>query len=223
MDRDQQVLESKVVQLQPKEHGQAEHYERRRQSSVVVDGFNRRHSQVSTAKRGSFTVASFEKSNIAMVFPDKTNLEVDDSDEDSIEDTKTSWFVWLVAFTASIAGSLFGYDTGIISAVLVYLGTDLGGHETSANEKELITSLCSGGAFIGAIIAGLTADKFVSLLFLPLARPSLQPGSFLSGNGGGFNAQCTALSASRDCLGGFPRHSPVSRPLAILTLTLALL
>jgi len=100
-----------------------------------------------------------------MVFPDKTNLEVDDSDEDSIEDTKTSWFVWLVAFTASIAGSLFGYDTGIISAVLVYLGTDLGGHETSPNEKELITSLCSGGAFIGAIIAGLTADKFVSLLF----------------------------------------------------------
>jgi len=160
MDRDHQVLESKVMQSQPKEHGQAEHYERRRQSSIVVDGFNRRHSQVSTAKRGSFTVASFEKSNIAMVFPDKTNLEVDDSDEDSIEGTKTSWFVWLVAFTASIAGSLFGYDTGIISAVLVYLGTDLGGHETSANEKELITSLCSGGAFIGAIIAGLTADRF---------------------------------------------------------------
>jgi MFS transporter, SP family, solute carrier family 2 (myo-inositol transporter), member 13 len=165
MDRDQQVLESKVVQLQPKEHGQAQHYERRRQSSVVVDGFNRRHSQISTAKRGSFTVASFEKSNIAMVFPDKTNLEVDDSYEDSIEDTKTSWFVWLIAFTASIAGSLFGYDTGIISAVLVYLGTDLNSRETSPNEKELITSLCSGGAFIGAIIAGLTADKFVSLLF----------------------------------------------------------
>src|SRR5271156_3174936 len=175
MDRDQQVLESKIMQSQPKEHGQAEHYERRRQSSVVVDGFNRRHSQVSTAKRGSFTVASFEKSNIAMVFPDKTNLEVDDSDEDSIEDTKTSWFVWLVAFTASIAGSLFGYDTGIISAVLVYLGTDLGGHETSANEKELITSLCSGGAFIGAIIAGLTADKFVSLLFSLKEPPSLPP------------------------------------------------
>lgn len=30
----------------------------------------------------------------------------------------------------------------------------------SSSEKELITSLCSGGAFIGAIIAGLTADKF---------------------------------------------------------------
>jgi hypothetical protein len=208
MDRDGQVLESKVMQSQPKDHGLAQHYERRRQSSVVVDGFNRRHSQISTAKRGSFTVASFEKSNIAMVFPDKTNLEVDDSDEDTIEDTKTSWFVWLVAFTASIAGSLFGYDTGIISAVLVYLGTDLGGRETSANEKELITSLCSGGAFIGAIIAGLTADKFVSLLSLQ-DLPIVTAQELFLLEMGGVSAQCTCMSARRDCL----RHrSPVTRP-----------
>ena len=55
---------------------------------------------------------------------------------------------------------LFGYDTGIISAVLVYLGDSLDGHEASSNEKQLITSLCSGGAFVGSIIAGLTADQF---------------------------------------------------------------
>ncbi|KAK7705054.1 hypothetical protein SLS57_010251 [Botryosphaeria dothidea] len=79
--------------------------------------------------------------------------------DDSIEDTKVGSFIWLVALCASIAGALFGYDTGIISAVLVYLGTSLG-HELPANEKELITSLCSGGAFIGAIIAGLTADRY---------------------------------------------------------------
>ena len=54
---------------------------------------------------------------------------------------------------------LFGYDTGIISAVLVYIHSDLG-RELQSNEKELITSLCSGGAFVGAIIAGLTADKY---------------------------------------------------------------
>lgn len=97
-----------------------------------------------------------------MVVPDATHLEVyDDSLQDnSIDDIATSWFVWLVAFTASIAGALFGYDTGIISAVLVYLGNDLDGRETSSGEKELITSLCSGGAFIGAIIAGLTADRY---------------------------------------------------------------
>ncbi|EON67287.1 hypothetical protein W97_06540 [Coniosporium apollinis CBS 100218] len=78
---------------------------------------------------------------------------------DSIEETPTGKFIWLVAFCASIAGALFGYDTGIISAVLVYLGDSLG-HELAAHEKELITSLCSGGAFVGAIIAGLTADKY---------------------------------------------------------------
>ena len=49
---------------------------------------------------------------------------------------------------------------GIISAVLVYLGTDLGGKETTSSEKEAITALCSAGAFIGAIIAGLTADQY---------------------------------------------------------------
>ncbi|KAL3477094.1 general substrate transporter [Aspergillus californicus] len=80
--------------------------------------------------------------------------------DDSIEDLGTSWFVWLVSFTASIAGLLFGYDTGIISAVLVYLGNDLDGKPASSSEKQLITSLCSGGSFVGAIIAGLTADKY---------------------------------------------------------------
>jgi len=104
--------------------------------------------------------SSFDQANLAMVLPDKTHLTAELNRFDTIEELPTSWFVWLVAFTASVAGSLFGYDTGIISAVLVYLGNDLNGRPTSASEKEAITSLCSGGAFIGAIIAGLTADKY---------------------------------------------------------------
>ncbi|KAE8389499.1 general substrate transporter [Aspergillus alliaceus] len=60
---------------------------------------------------------------------------------------------------ASIAGMLFGYDTGIISAVLVYIHEGLNTRTLTSNEKELITLLCSGGAFYGAIMAGLTADK----------------------------------------------------------------
>lgn len=103
--------------------------------------------------------SSFDQANLAMVLPDKTHT-VGTSDDDSIEDIAVSWFVWIVAFTASVAGSLFGYDTGIISAVLVYLGNDLGGSPATSSEKEMITSLCSGGAFIGAIIAGLTADQY---------------------------------------------------------------
>jgi SP family myo-inositol transporter-like MFS transporter 13 len=79
---------------------------------------------------------------------------------DSIEQTDSGYFVWLVAAAASIAGGLFGYDTGIISAVLVNLGTDLDHRLMTSSEKEAITSLCSAGAFFGAIAAGLTADKF---------------------------------------------------------------
>ena len=44
--------------------------------------------------------------------------------------------------------------------MLVYLENDLNGRPTTSGEKEAITSLCSAGAFIGAIIAGLTADKY---------------------------------------------------------------
>lgn len=107
--------------------------------------------------------ADFEKANLAMALPDSTHVEMLDdtsSRDDSIEDIPAGWFVWLVALSASIGGSLFGYDTGIISAVLVYLHSDLDSRPTTSGEKELITSLCSGGAFVGAIIAGLTADKY---------------------------------------------------------------
>ncbi|KAJ9652576.1 hypothetical protein H2198_008188 [Neophaeococcomyces mojaviensis] len=114
-----------------------------------------RRGSTGTGRRRS----SFDQANLNMILPDKTHL-AEDSTHDSIEDLPVSWFVWLVAFTASVAGSLFGYDTGIISAVLVYLNNDLDGRPVSSSEKELITSLCSGGAFIGAIIAGLTADQY---------------------------------------------------------------
>ncbi len=133
--------------------------------SVTRTSFDRRHSAVAVgsgpgSRRGSMR-QSFEKANLATVFPDSTHLEINDDENgrNTIDDLGTSWFVWLVAATASIAGSLFGYDTGIISAVLVYLNNDLNNRPVSSSEKELITSLCSGGAFIGAIIAGLTADQ----------------------------------------------------------------
>jgi SP family myo-inositol transporter-like MFS transporter 13 len=106
---------------------------------------------------------SFEKDKDLV--PDSTQIEVakasihDAVELDEIEHTDTGWYIWLIALTASIGGMLFGYDTGIISAVLVYLEDSLG-HLLSASEKELITSLCSAGAFVGSIIAGLTADRY---------------------------------------------------------------
>ncbi|KAK9418071.1 putative Major facilitator superfamily (MFS) profile domain-containing protein [Seiridium unicorne] len=78
---------------------------------------------------------------------------------DTIELTKTGYYSWIVSVTAAIGGMLFGYDTGIIAAVLLYVGDDLKTTLT-ASDKELITSITSGGAFLGAIFAGATADKY---------------------------------------------------------------
>lgn len=52
-----------------------------------------------------------------------------------------------------------GYDTGYISAVLVTINESLG-HTLSSSEQEMVTSLTSGGALVGAVGAGLTADRF---------------------------------------------------------------
>ncbi|KAB8070617.1 general substrate transporter [Aspergillus leporis] len=81
------------------------------------------------------------------------------ADLSSIEDTAASKAAWLISVTVSIGGLLFGYDTGYISSVLVTIGTSLG-HTLSSSEQELVTSLTSGGALVGAVGAGLTADRF---------------------------------------------------------------
>lgn len=93
-----------------------------------------------------------------VLYQENLQLSGDFTDDDAIEQTDCGKAVWLICMTASMGGFLFGYDTGVISAVLVNLKNALG-HHLSPNEQELITSITSGGAFIGAIIAGLTGDK----------------------------------------------------------------
>ncbi|KAF2475058.1 putative transporter [Lindgomyces ingoldianus] len=76
-----------------------------------------------------------------------------------IEATAASKAAWLISIVVSLGGLLFGYDTGYISSVLVTIGTSLG-HTLSSSEQELVTSLTSGGALVGAVGAGFTADRF---------------------------------------------------------------
>ncbi|KAJ5635767.1 Major facilitator superfamily domain general substrate transporter [Penicillium longicatenatum] len=87
---------------------------------------------------------------------DNVNIQTELS---SIESTAASKAAWLISIVVSIGGFLFGYDTGYISSVLVTIDTSLG-HVLSSNEQEMVTSLTSGGALVGAIGAGLTADRF---------------------------------------------------------------
>ncbi|KAE8379499.1 general substrate transporter [Aspergillus bertholletiae] len=79
--------------------------------------------------------------------------------DDSIEETNPGRAVWLIVCAVSMGGFLFGYDTGVISAVFVNLGSDLG-KPLNSSEQELVTSITSGGALIGSVAAGMTADKY---------------------------------------------------------------
>ncbi|OMP85138.1 Myo-inositol transporter 1 [Diplodia seriata] len=79
--------------------------------------------------------------------------------DDSIEETECGKMAWFISMAVSTGGFLFGYDTGVISSVLVTINDDLG-QKLASHEQELITSLTSGGALIGAIAAGTTADRY---------------------------------------------------------------
>ena len=113
------ALDSTHQTFEEKLSAQAQHHEH---VPVTHSAFNRRHSLAASAedapqrRRSSIAAmkASFDNTNIAMTFPIGHHLEMtDDADKgNSIDDIGAGWFVWLVAFTASIAGALFGYDTG---------------------------------------------------------------------------------------------------------------
>jgi hypothetical protein len=81
--------------------------------SVTKQSFDRRHSASYAApgSRRDSIRKSFDRTNLQMMPLDTTHIEMSDDDmgKNSIDDISPSWFVWLVAFTASIAGSLFGY------------------------------------------------------------------------------------------------------------------
>lgn len=64
--------------------------------------------------------------------------------------------VWAAAITA-LGGLLFGYDTGVVSGVLLFLHIDFG--SLSSLDKELVTSLLLVGAMVGALFAGRVSDR----------------------------------------------------------------
>lgn len=66
-------------------------------------------------------------------------------------------YVSTCVLSASIGGLLFGYDTGVISSALVLFHSDLG-HPLDNSDKQLLTSLTGGGAFVGALLAALVTD-----------------------------------------------------------------
>ncbi|KAG2414199.1 hypothetical protein HFD88_003390 [Aspergillus terreus] len=74
-------------------------------------------------------------------------------------DFSGGWFVWALTFSAGISGLLFGYDTGVISSMLVSIGSDLSNRPLNTLDKSLITSCTSLFALIASPLAGVLADK----------------------------------------------------------------
>ncbi|KAI1851659.1 hypothetical protein JX265_010742 [Neoarthrinium moseri] len=67
-------------------------------------------------------------------------------------------FLWLLVLSAGISGLLFGYDTGVISATLVSIGTSLSGRELTSFDKSIITSSTSLFALIASPLSSILAD-----------------------------------------------------------------
>ncbi|KAI1205103.1 general substrate transporter [Annulohypoxylon truncatum] len=89
------------------------------------------------------------------------------SDLGDTEDVSTEWpagrpglFMWLLTLSAGISGLLFGYDTGVISATLVSIGTSLSDRTLNSLDKSVITSCTSLFALIASPISSVLADHF---------------------------------------------------------------
>ncbi|KAK3683748.1 general substrate transporter [Podospora appendiculata] len=77
---------------------------------------------------------------------------------DKHPDESPGLFLWLLTFSAGISGLLFGYDTGVISATLVSIGTSLSDRPLSSLDKSVVTSCTSLFALLVSPFASILAD-----------------------------------------------------------------
>ncbi|CAN6606550.1 myo-inositol transporter 1 [Trichomonascus vanleenenianus] len=82
----------------------------------------------------------------------------DGEEEEYSHDGSLSLYTLLIVGCSCIGGLMFGYDSAIVSGLLLLIGEDLG-HDLSTVEKEVVTSITSVGALLGSIAAGIFGDR----------------------------------------------------------------
>ncbi|KAI1747848.1 putative MFS myo-inositol transporter [Xylaria castorea] len=95
---------------------------------------------------------------------DETRLDDDDpnaptADGKTRQAGRLGYFVWLLTLSAGISGLLFGYDTGVISATLISIGTSLSNRELTTLDKSIITSSTSLFALVASPLSSILADR----------------------------------------------------------------
>lgn len=101
-----------------------------------------------------------------------------------------------VYFFGALGGLLFGYDTGVISGAMLFIGKELG-IKSGSFEDGFITASVLLGAILGAAIIGPMSDKLGRKKLLLSAAVIF----FVGALGSGIGANYTLLVSSRVLLG----------------------
>ncbi|MCW2903834.1 MAG: bicyclomycin resistance protein TcaB [Streptosporangiaceae bacterium] len=107
---------------------------------------------------------------------------------------RSFWPILGPALIAAIGGFLFGYDTGVISAALLYLAPAF--HLSDAAQQVVVASLLLG-AIVGVLIAGPLVDRIGRRRMMMMAATVFGIGALVSG----FTPNTSTLIVARFFLG----------------------
>ncbi|KAI1498069.1 myo-inositol transporter 1 [Biscogniauxia marginata] len=124
------------------------------------------------------------------------------------------YFVWLLTLSACISGLLFGYDTGVISATLVSIGTSLSGRELSSLDKSVVTSCTSLFALVASPLASIFADRVGRKPVILLADVLFVVGALVQS----FSSSVSYMVLGRSIVGGAVGAASFVTPLYIAEL-----